>query len=350
MAIPGSFAWCQPIYAAHRIATFPVVIEGDDKRPAVHHYARMGLRASRQLAERFRHAPIFGFMAGARSRKTLLDVDTSDERVVADMLDRHGKTPVIARTLRGRFHLYYRHNGEGRHLRPSEGLPVDLLGGGVVVAPPSQTQSGAYHFIQGGFDDLDDLPTIRNLHLLLGSANDNAGGLLKSEPTSHAERVAKGERKDALFRYCMQEAPTCASADELLTRATAYAATALSPIPSPVSDKQIRRAVMSAWGYEERGENFVGQGRNVVTGFDTVDRLALDPDASHLLTNIKRHHWGRDRFALSHAMAPKIGLSRERFLRARARLLDAEELVCVHPGGQGGNDPALYAWRSRRRR
>jgi hypothetical protein len=348
MAVPGSFAFCQPIYAAHGIATFPVVIEGDDKRPAVHHYARMGLRASRQLAERFRHAPIFGFMAGARSKKTLIDVDTSDERVVADMLDRHGTTPVIARTLRGHFHLYFKHAGEGRHIRPFEGIPVDVLGGGVVVAPPSQSQSGAYQFVQGGFADLDRLPTIRNLDL---GVNDNAErGRSKSGLASDAERVAKGARKNALWRYCMLVAPTCANADALLELAIAYAATALSPIPEPVSDKDIRRAVMSAWERETRGENFVGQGRHVVLSFDSLDRLADDPDALSLLLNIKRHHWSRDRFALSHAMAPKIGLSRERFLRARARLLDAEELVCLHPGGRGPNDPALYAWRSRERR
>jgi hypothetical protein len=76
-------------------------------------------------------------MTGARSNVTVLDVDIGDERVLSDALARHGETPLVVRSGSGKYHAYYRHNGERRRIRPWRGLPIDLLGeGGLVVAPP----------------------------------------------------------------------------------------------------------------------------------------------------------------------------------------------------------------------
>ena len=49
----GIFSSYQPIYAAHKIATFPVRISADEKKPAVRNYGRMGLSASAKLVSRF---------------------------------------------------------------------------------------------------------------------------------------------------------------------------------------------------------------------------------------------------------------------------------------------------------
>jgi hypothetical protein len=35
----------------------------------------------------------------------VLDIDTTDERVLADAIYRHGATPIIIRTASGKFHL-----------------------------------------------------------------------------------------------------------------------------------------------------------------------------------------------------------------------------------------------------
>jgi hypothetical protein len=91
----GRFAEFQPRYAEHRIATFPVNITVREKRPAVRHYQRAGLRASGELARKFPEAQAFGFVCGPRSRITVLDIDTPDDRVLADALSRHGQTPFI---------------------------------------------------------------------------------------------------------------------------------------------------------------------------------------------------------------------------------------------------------------
>ena len=103
-------------------------------------------------------------MAGPRNNVTVYDVDTRDERVVADALDRHGATPIIIKTASGKWHLLYRYNGERRRIRPWDGLPIDLLGaGGFVVATPSLINGGRYEIVQGKFDDLDRLPVLHEL-------------------------------------------------------------------------------------------------------------------------------------------------------------------------------------------
>jgi hypothetical protein len=94
----------------------------------------------------------------------VLDIDTTDERVLADAIYRHGATPIIIRTASGKFHLPYRFNGERRRIKPWRGLPIDLLGaGGLVVATPSEINGGHYEFVQGRLDDFDRLPILKGL-------------------------------------------------------------------------------------------------------------------------------------------------------------------------------------------
>jgi hypothetical protein len=139
MTSSGIFAQWQPIYAERGIATFPCT---ETKAPAVRNYHRFGVPASTALVSRFSSASALGFMCGKRSGITPLDIDCKDERVLADALDRHGKTPVVVRSGSGNFQAWYRHNGEGRQIRPWPELTIDILGGGFVVAPPSHVEKG----------------------------------------------------------------------------------------------------------------------------------------------------------------------------------------------------------------
>lgn len=150
---PGIFSRWQPHYAAHNVATFPVLITKNAKRPAVTNYGRVGLPGSAELASKrqFADTNAFGFTTGPRSNITVLDVDTTDERILANALDHHGQTPLVIRSGSGKFHAYYRNNGERRRIRPWRGLPIDVLGvGGYAVAPPSKAAKGQYEIIQGG--------------------------------------------------------------------------------------------------------------------------------------------------------------------------------------------------------
>ena len=138
MSKGGIFSAWQPAYAAHGIPTFPVTAE---KKPATRGYLRTGLRGSTELARKFPHADAFGFACGPRSKVTLLDVDSADERALADALSIYGRTPLISRTASGGYHAWFRYNGEGRLIRPAPDKPLDILGGGVAVAPPSTALS-----------------------------------------------------------------------------------------------------------------------------------------------------------------------------------------------------------------
>src|SRR5262245_44035931 len=106
MTASGIFAVWQPKYAERSLPTFPV---GAGKRPAVRGYLKIGIDYSTQLALKFRAADALGLAVGRRNRITVLDVDTPDERVLADALARHGHTPFVVRSGRGNYQAWYRH-------------------------------------------------------------------------------------------------------------------------------------------------------------------------------------------------------------------------------------------------
>ena len=115
-------------------------------------------------------------MAGKHSRLTVLDVDRPRRaRVLAAALDQHGRTPIVVRTGSGNRQAWYRHNGEERLIRPEPDKPIDILGGGFVVGPPSHGTKSNYQFIEGGLDDLDRLAILNGLPARLA--------FLHSQPT-----------------------------------------------------------------------------------------------------------------------------------------------------------------------
>ena len=141
---------------------------------------------------------------------TVVDIDTQDEAEVQSAQEKFGASPVIVRTGGDKFHIYYRHNGERRRIRPFFGHEIDLLGeGGYCVAPPSiRPGGGAYRFIKGGISDLATLPTIRQ-----GALDEliPRRGLSPRPPppTSPATNLAPvgaildGERGTQLFRFAV---------------------------------------------------------------------------------------------------------------------------------------------------
>jgi hypothetical protein len=136
----STFATFQPIYAAHGIAAVPV--EAVNKKPLIKAPQRIEIGESARLARKFRHAGV-GFWAGERNGITVLDVDAS-ETELADAMARCGEGPLVVRSPSGGFHAYYKHNGEVRAIRIESG-PWDILGSGLVIAPPSRrADSGGY--------------------------------------------------------------------------------------------------------------------------------------------------------------------------------------------------------------
>lgn len=332
----GIFAQWQPRYAERGIATFPVEIVDGRKKPLVAQYLKMGVPASNQLALRFGGADMLGFAVGARSRITILDVDTADERVLADALAEHGPTPLIAKSVSGHFHAYYRHKGEGRRIRPNPKRPIDILGGGFTVAPPSQSINGRYQFIEGSLDDIASLPVMR------APALSPEPGKAKDAPRKEQGRDV-GTRNDGLWRACMKHAAlNCQNVDDV----RAFARIRNLEFDPPLLEAEVDGIAASAWKYTEEGKNWFHPACRVVTiDKDTTEQMAAtDPNAYALLALLKSWHGGRDEFVLAKECATKIGWTLPAFKKARNHLEAAHEIRCIHRGGRGPNDPPKYRW------
>lgn len=334
----GLFAKWQAEYSRHGIATFPVRIEGKDKRPAVKGYLRVGKNASRQFAEKFGESDAFGF-ALKPSRITVLDVDTPDERVLADAMARHGRSPLIVRSVSGNYQAWYRHNGEKRLVRPWRDVPIDVLGHGYVVAPPSRSDRGAYQIIEGSLDDLDRLPRLQNLSL---SSNDSDAELSAIQTQMPTERIGEGKRNRALFDFCMRTALECGDHAELLELARLYADQTFTP---NLPGAEIVQTAESAWRYTEQGKNRYG-GRRIEIDHKVIDGLMMaHPDAYILLTLLRRHHWARD-FVVANGMAPTMpggGWPVKRLAAAR-KVLEEGGYIKKIRGHSSKAGPALYCW------
>ncbi|QIK78644.1 hypothetical protein G7077_06785 [Sphingomonas piscis] len=330
----GTFSEWQPRYAEHTIATFPV----KEKRPAVKNYLKLGLLYSSQLAIKFPEAESFGF-ACRHNRITVLDVDCSDERLLADAMDEFGTSPFVVRSGSGNFQVWYRHGGERRKVRPDPSRPIDILGDGFVVAPPSRGTKGYYSIIEGCLDDLARLPRMRH------------STVARCDPAAvcAAGLVGAGQRNDQLWTACMKRASSCGSFDELLeigmhlNQAEFY-----EPLPAD----EVLKVVASAWQKECTGENWFGRGARVVWATEDIDTLLRnDPDAFILLTILKRHHWGPRKFVIANAMAdtmPGGGWSRKRFAATRHRL-ERMGVIQEHRPASRQHGPALYQFKGGRR-
>ena len=325
----GIFAEWQPRYAEHGIATFPV----REKRPAVQGYLKIGLDASRQFAIKFPIEDAFG-LACRRNGISVLDVDTPNERILADALSEHGPSPFIVRSGSGNWQAWYRRNGEGRRVRPDPTRPIDILGDGYVVAPPSRFARGPYSIVEGTLDDLARLPPMRRAERQVPQFA-AAGG----------QKVRAGQRNQELWRACMKMARECRDVTELMRRAAEMNATMFY---EPLPDDEVLRVVASAWAKEISGENWFGSGGRVVLEAEKVDRLARDhPDAFILLALLKRHHWSEREFIIANAMADNIGQTRKRFASARRQLELAGELEQVRPASRQYG-PAVYRFKGGR--
>jgi hypothetical protein len=325
----GIFAQAQADYAARGIATFPC---GPDKRPLVKSYDRIGLPYSAKLAQNpaFASATGVGFVAGSRSKVTIIDIDSHDDQELARALDRHGHTPLIARTPSGGAHLYYRWNSERRLIRPWKGVPVDVLGGGLAILPPTISTKGQYRFIEGTIADLDRLPAA-----LIEHADREV------EPP-HAvpmeQPVRRGDRNNSLFRYCMRQAHYCDTQDDLLDVARTFNGN----IAEPLDDEEVVRVARQVWRYTEAGQNRFGQHGAWFPTAEANELIRTDQDAFVLLAFLRANQKPDAAFMIANGLAETLGWSRQRLAKVRARIAENGYLAPVRKATTGR--PALFRW------
>jgi hypothetical protein len=325
MEANSSFDKWQADYAAHGVATFPV---DANKRPMVSRNNKFGLAGSSKIASNFASAPAIGFMCGRRSGVTVLDVDTTDERLLAEAVDRHGRTPIIARSGGGHFQAWYRHAGERRLIRPRRDVPIDILGAGFVVAPPSRIAKGSYQFIQGSLDDLGSLPTL----------NDTPA-LTPTEAPADWGTMREGDgRNDALFRLLGRAAHSCDDFEQLLD----YAKTKNEQLGEPMEDARVVSTARSVWKMTREGRNRFGQ-HGAYVSLNLSRALARTPDAYALYGVLKAENGPDSIFPIANGMAgTAIGLRRYRLANARTVIIGLGVVEEVCP--QTRHRPALYRW------
>jgi hypothetical protein len=321
----GVFSQWQPVYADHKIATFPC---GPNKTPAVRNYGRFGLRASSTLASRFPSAGALGFMCGGRSGITVLDVDSSDERVLADAIDRHGKTRIVVRTGSGHFQAWYRHAGERRLIRPRRNVPIDILGAGYVVAPPSRVEKGDYQFIEGCLDDLDSLPTLID-----------APSTVPADVSADWADMRKGDgRNNALFRLLGRAAHNCDDFEQILD----YARTQNDQLGEPMPDAEVLKVAKSVWKMQCERRNWFGKPGVHLFSDEALPLIDNDPDLLRLLMFIKSQNRPGRPFMLTNSFHERWGWSEKRLARTRKRGLKSGYFRLISPAYSG--HAAFYSW------
>jgi hypothetical protein len=328
----GIFATAQPKYAALGIATFPFDATEEVKRgPLVTNYQRMGLPASSQMALRFPDAPGIAAMAGPRNKLAVIDIDergAAGERLLADVQRQFGVPKLVVRTGSGGFHGYYRHNGEDRKIRPDPLRPIDLIGAGSIVLPPSRGFRGNYEIVHGRVEDLAALEPIRM----------SSAALAASDIDLRAAR--KGGRDKKFWPHVARQAHIVKSLDELIAVARELNELMAEPWPDNEVNSEIVKRCKYWWDKTQKGENYYGVGKYVRTGHSMVDDLMnKDPDAFLLLTYLRRHHWGRDFYLANEActLMPLGGWTRKRFASARTRLINGRYLKVIRPASAKDN-------------
>lgn len=310
------------------LVAFPVDTRA--KKPLVSNWDKVGCRASKSWAGNPRFSEVDG-IGVKMGRIVEVDVDAAGDAWMQAAVERFGDTPIKIRTASGKSKLWYRHNSEGRWIRPIKGQPIDILGAGFTIAPPSWREDlgTSYRFLTGSPANLNQLPCIRQDAL--------SGGY-----TRPAEGVRVGERNNSVWRYCMAQARHCDDVEALIDVAVTWA----SAFPDPLPGAEIERCARSAWGYESAGRNFLGLKRPQISEADKIMDALLDkPDALVLYQLFQRWHSGRDVFAIAPRAMSSAGSPPwrwERISKARDVLIGRGFIEEVSAPEQGRRKAGRY--------
>jgi hypothetical protein len=329
----AAFPDWQPQYAAHGIATFPIKITGSEKKPAIRGWQRIGLPGRNKLAQKFASADALGFCPGPRTGITILDVDSTNELILAAALDRHGHTPVIARSGSGKYHGYYRHNGEKRLIRPESDKPIDILGSGLAVAPPSRGSKGCYEFIQGGLDDIASLPVLQDVGFAL------APEMVLGDPPAFAEMGENSGRNTALFdTLCREARGLPENIDAFVGRARELN----KSFGEPMIDSRVINTAKSVFGYVESGQLRTGE-HGAWFKKPQAQSLARDPYLLALIAWLKAENGPASEFWITNGLAAAhLGWPLDKLRKARSRAIKDGWIKLIIPASTGRN--AVYGW------
>ncbi|MGR3499461.1 MAG: bifunctional DNA primase/polymerase [Limimaricola soesokkakensis] len=303
----------------------------DGKSPLLGFSSAQRIPLARVLAPMHRTgSSCYGIRLGGLA---VIDCDTNDPALVADMEARFGASPVHVRTPRGR-HLYYRADaGTFPNLR-GEGLPVDIKRGpsSYVMGPGSVRPDGGEYVPAKGALGVDTLPEIR-----LAS--------VKQAISRTSGRIETGSRNYALTVAAVEMVETVDDADELFGNLQ-FIRDDECEDPATVPDGELRKIADWAWSKRLEGKVYRGRDSEFRLNREALDALAGLPNASDaialfVMLQDQHGHLPGKTFVLCHpAMkeASRTDLSRERFIAARKSLESVGLLQIAKwqvPGKQG---------------
>ncbi|OUS20370.1 hypothetical protein A9Q95_08280 [Rhodobacterales bacterium 59_46_T64] len=312
-------------------AGFPLLPLGgaDGKAPLLRAWAGSGLTFARILAPMYRTgSTAYGVRLDGLA---VIDCDSDDSALIAQMEARFGQSPVHVKTPRGR-HLYYRAAGVVPNLR-HEGLPVDIKTGArsYVVGPLSLRPDGGFYEPVKGLLGKETLPPIH------------------SAPNHIPAPILTGHRHVELVKEAMRMVEFVNDVDELQANLVGIRDDwCVDPATIPGSEL----AGIAGWAWKCRLENRIYRGRD--SAFP-VQRRALDALRSQangadaiallvLLEDLHGHHPGK-RFPLDFdaiRAAGLLNLSKPR-LRAARRTLEGAGLLRLVGRHRAGSKPQTFA-------
>lgn len=260
----------------------------------------------------------------------VIDCDSDDSALVAQMEARFGQSPIHIKTPRGR-HLYYRAAGAVPNLR-SEGLPVDIKTGArsYVVGPLSVRPDGGFYDPVKGLLGKDALPPLR------GAANPVIDPILVGH--RHVELVKEAMRMVELVdNEAELQANLAGIRDDWCVD------------PETMPDSEL--SDIAGWAWKCRLENRIYRGRDSAfpmqrLALDALRGLANGADAIALLVLLEDqhgHHPGK-RFPLDFdaiRAAGLLNLSKPR-LRAARRALEGAGLLKLVGKHKAGSRPQTF--------
>lgn len=347
--MPQIFSDWQAAYAERGLPTFPInpIADGGRRKlPSVRHYDRIGLRASQQLALKFIDANGIACMAGARNKLTIIDIDARGaeaDRLMADAQRLYGRSRFIVRSGRGGLHAYYKHSGEGRKIRPNPTQPIDILGGGVVVLPPSLGAEHPYQIVEGHLDDLTTLTKIRRAPM----PDTDKPVQRDIPPMPDIPRIDLTGMREGDGRNPKLFDIMCANGMQLPPTLEAFIDFARDKnmtCAEPMDDDEVMRVANSVFGYRINGTLRSGQHGGVWFP-PTASPAQMVQDNLRLfglVSWLKAMNGPNAAFWITNTLHKQLGWSEPMLVKARQDALNGGWIVRVASPVRGR--PALYRW------
>ena len=319
----GAYVEALPTFGEHGIQVYPTRLEA----PTVAMVRRPGKFRAREVDPRFADANA-ALTAGPDNNLTIVDIDASGSYYRNMAEEMFGETAYVVETPSGGAHMGFRHNGERRTIRPfGKNVPIDILGGGTVVVPPSTRPAGngkcagEYRFngdLSGALAALRTIPE--------GLPPE----VYRTRPTPDLPSV--GERNSKLFRQALSLAAQATSEESFIEGLLIRN----ERIPDPLPASEVQRIAASVWRYKVEGRLCVPGSRTGFLNLQEITALSTNTSALALLAYLRAHHSADHVFAVSpHGIADSgvLQLDHRTIRRARNFLIENRFLERVTTGG-----------------